>query len=317
MALLAACIAAAQAAEPLKIGYSDWPGWVVFEIAIQKGWFKEAGVDVQFTWFEYGPSMDAFAAGKIDAVGMTNGDALVTGATGKASTTVLITDYSSGNDMIIGKTGINTVKDLKGKKIAVEKNIVDHLLLLKALELNGLKESDVELVNTPNNDCPQVFATGAVDATACFQPASGVALRQVAGSKPIFTSKQVPGLIYDAYYVSKESLAARPADWAKFVSVWPRLVAFVKDPKTQPEALKIMSARDGLTPEQYAPLLDGTFLLDIASQKKAFIEGPGLDSIFGSTVISDNFNTANKIYEAGKPGDLKAYFAPAIVNAMK
>ena len=27
----------------LKIAYSDWPGWVAWEIAIQKGWFKEVG----------------------------------------------------------------------------------------------------------------------------------------------------------------------------------------------------------------------------------------------------------------------------------
>ena len=51
-----------HAAEPLKIAYSDWPGWVAFEVGIQKGWFKEAGVDVQFVWMEYGPSMEAFQA---------------------------------------------------------------------------------------------------------------------------------------------------------------------------------------------------------------------------------------------------------------
>ena len=68
--------------KPLKIGYSDWPGWVAWEIAIQKGWFKEEGVDVEFKWFDYVPSMDAYVAGNVDAVTMTNGDALVTGATG-------------------------------------------------------------------------------------------------------------------------------------------------------------------------------------------------------------------------------------------
>jgi len=30
-------------AEPLKIGYSDWPGWVAREVGIEKGWFKEEG----------------------------------------------------------------------------------------------------------------------------------------------------------------------------------------------------------------------------------------------------------------------------------
>jgi hypothetical protein len=82
---VALALTASLQAEPLKIGYSDWPGWVAWEVAIQKGWFKEAAVDVQFDWFEYVPSMEAFAAGKIDAVCMTNGDALVTGATGAPS----------------------------------------------------------------------------------------------------------------------------------------------------------------------------------------------------------------------------------------
>lgn len=31
-------------ADPLRIG-SDWPGWVAWQVAIEKGWFKEAGVD--------------------------------------------------------------------------------------------------------------------------------------------------------------------------------------------------------------------------------------------------------------------------------
>lgn len=76
LALLGAT--AAHAAEPLKIGYSDWPGWVAWQVAIDKGWFKEAGINVKFEWFDYSASMDAFAAGKLDAVTMTNGDALVT-----------------------------------------------------------------------------------------------------------------------------------------------------------------------------------------------------------------------------------------------
>ena len=47
VALGAAYSAAAPApAAPLRIGYSDWPGWVAWQVAIDKGWFKEAGVDV-------------------------------------------------------------------------------------------------------------------------------------------------------------------------------------------------------------------------------------------------------------------------------
>ena len=93
-------------AESLKIGYSDWPGWVAWEVGIEKDWFEQAGVDVKFEWFDYVASMDAFAAGKLDAVAMTNGDTLVTGATGGKGVMYLINDCSNGNDMVIARLRI-------------------------------------------------------------------------------------------------------------------------------------------------------------------------------------------------------------------
>ena len=60
---LAAGSAHAAPAAPLKVGYSDWPGFVAFQVAIDKGWIKQAGLDVKFEWFDYSASMDAFAAG--------------------------------------------------------------------------------------------------------------------------------------------------------------------------------------------------------------------------------------------------------------
>src|SRR3989338_559404 len=75
-AALATGSSASWAGQPLKIGYSDWPGWVAWQVAIDKGWFKQAGIDARFEWFDYVASMDAYAAGKIDAVMVTNGDAL-------------------------------------------------------------------------------------------------------------------------------------------------------------------------------------------------------------------------------------------------
>jgi NitT/TauT family transport system substrate-binding protein len=303
------------AAEPLKVAYSDWPGWVAWEIAIQKGWFKEAGVDIEFKWLEYAPSMEAFSAGKVDAVCMTNGDAMVTGASGKTSTCILLNDFSNGNDMIVAAAGIKSMKDLKGKKIGVELNLVDHLLLLKALEANGMSEADVTLVNMPTNDTPQALASGGVSAIAAWQPNSGQALKQVAGSTAVFSSKDTPGLIYDGLYVSKETRGARSADWAKVVKVWFRCVEYIQNEKTQPDALKIMSARVGLKPEEYKPLLGGTFLLDLSGNLKALEEGPGLDSVYGSSAMVDKFNVSKGVYKEAQ--DVKAYLDPSLVKALK
>ncbi len=288
----------ASAAEKLTVAYSDWPGWVALEVGIQKGWFAEAGVEVEFVWMEYGPSMEAFQAGKVDAVTVASGDLLVMAAAGKSAKGILLTDYSNGNDMIVALPGIASVKDLKGKKVGLELGLVEHLMLLKALELNGMTEADVELVGVPTNDTPQTLASKGVDAVGAWNPIAGAALKEVPGSTAIFTSKDVPGLIYDFIAVSDESLAARRADWAKVVSVWPKIVAYIADPKTQPDAVKLMAARVGVEPAEYAKFLPGTFLLDGAANKARMMPGTTFDSIHHTLMVADGFNRANKVYEA-------------------
>jgi len=307
-------MSAQSLAEPLKIGYSDWPGWVAWEVAIEKQWFKEAGVDVKFEWFDYVASMDAFAAGKLDAVGMTNGDALVTGATGAKSVMIIMNDYSNGNDMIIGKPGVNSIKDLKGKKIGVEIGFVDHLLLLNALKKNGMTESDVELVNVPTNETPQVLASGDVDAVGAWQPSSGTALNLVPGSKPIYTSADEPGLIYDLLAVSPSSLATHRAEWKKIAKVWYRVVDYLKDPKTHADAVRIMSSRVGLSPQEYESFINGTKILTLDEAKKHYAKGEGFASLYGSTKLSDDFNVANEVYKA--PQEVGAYIDPSITNEL-
>jgi NitT/TauT family transport system substrate-binding protein len=295
--------APAPKAAPLRIAYSDWPGWTAFEVGIQKGWFKEAGVDVEFSWFDYLPSMEAFSAGKVDAVMMTNGDALVTGANGGKSKMILITDYSNGNDKVIARPGIANLRALKGKKVGLELTLVEHLLLLEGLQKVGLKQSDVELVNFRTNETPQALASGQVDAVAAWYPTSSQALTSVTGAKAIWTSADVPGLIYDTVAVSPQSLAQRKADWAKVVRVWYRIVDFVKNPATQAEAVAIMAGKVGVKPEEYASAMPGTYFLSLSEAKQRFVKGPGLESAYGSTKIADDFNVANKVYPQAQPVD--------------
>ncbi|MGC1482109.1 MAG: ABC transporter substrate-binding protein [Chthoniobacterales bacterium] len=315
-AALAVTVAAAFTgqAEPLKIGYSDWPGWVAWEIAIQKDMFEEADVDVEFEWFEYVPSMDAFAAGQLDAVCMTNGDALVTGATGAPSRAIVINDFSNGNDMIVAQPGIESVKDLKGKKIGVEVGFVGHLLVLKALEANGMTESDVELVNVPTNETPKALASGDVDAIAAWQPSSGQALKAVPGSTKIYTSSDVPGLIYDVLAVSPASLSAHPEEWKKVAKVWYQAVDFLMDPETRDEAIAIMASRVNLEPAEYAAFVEGTKILTLEEAKARYAEGDGLDSIYGSNVIVDKFNVDNAVYPEAL--DTAEYIDPSITAGM-
>jgi NitT/TauT family transport system substrate-binding protein len=310
----AAAPAAAAGKTPLRIAYSDWPGWTAYEIGIQKGWFKEAGIDVQFSWFDYLPSMDAFTAGKVDAVAVTNGDALVTGANGAKSKMILINDYSNGNDQIVALPGIKSFTDLKGKKVGLELTLVEHLMFVKALEKFKMKPTDVELVNFPTNETPQALGSKQVSAIAAWYPVSSQARKAVAGSKAIFTSKDVPGLIYDTLAVNPASLTKRKDDWAKFVKVWYRISDFVRNDKTKAEAIAIMAAKVNVTAADYAANVPGTFFLSLPEAKKRFKKGDGLDSIYGSAKTADTFNVANKVYKESQ--NIDDYMFPDFVNAL-
>ncbi len=308
---------AVLSAAPLKLAYSDYPGWTALAIAEQKGWFKEAGVEVDLLWFEYGPSMEAFTAGQVDAVTVTNGDSLVTGAGGAKNIMILLTDYSDGNDMIIARPGIKSLKELKGKKIAVEIGFVDHLLLLNGLKKHGMTEADVELVPTPTNQTPQVLASGQVDAVAAWQPNSGQALKAAPGSTVVYSSADEPGLIYDMVVVTPQSLAQRRADWVKFVKVWDKVVAYLADPKTRADGVRIMAARAGVSPKDYEQFMPGTHFLSLAEGYKYLAsKSKGFDSILGSSVIADDFNVKNSVYK--KAQDVPAYIdASLTADALK
>jgi NitT/TauT family transport system substrate-binding protein len=317
-AAVASAAPAASAAVPmptgatLKIAYSDWPGWVAWEVAIQKGWFKEAGVNVEFKWFDYVPSMDAFTANKVDAVAVTNGDALVTGNGGGKSVCIVANDYSDGNDMIVAKPGIKSMAELKGKKVGVEVGFVDHLLLLNALKANKMTEKDVKIVNVKTDDTPNALKSGTVDAIAAWQPNSGAALKELPGSTAIYTSADVKGLIYDHLCVSPRSLAENRAEWLKVVKVWFRIADFIADPANLDEAAKIMSARVGLTPDVYKGLMKGTHLLNATENLKRYAKADGFESIYGSSKIVDDFNVKNGVYKASLK--VEDYFDSSLVE---
>jgi NitT/TauT family transport system substrate-binding protein len=302
-----------QAKEPLKIGFSDWPGWTPLQIAVDKGWFKEAGVDVDMQWFDYSASLDAFSAGKLDGDFVANGDSLGIGANGAKNVIYLLTDYSSGNDQVVGAPGVKSVKQLKGKKVGVEVGLVDHLLLEYALRHAGMKVTDVTLVNAKTNETPQVLASGSVAAIAAWQPVSGQAMKQDPGARPIFTSAQAPGLIFDGLAVSPQSLKDRRDDWNKVMTVWYRIVAYINNPKTNADALKIMAARDGVDVATYKPYVKGTHILTLAEAKKAFQKSDKLSSIYGSDKNADEFNVRNGVYKQAQ--DVDSYIDPSLTLA--
>ena len=74
---------------------------------------------------------------------------------------------------------------------------------------------------------------------------------------------------------------------------------YINDPKTQDDAVKIMSARVGLTPDAYKPLLKGTHLIGVAEGKKTFEKADGLTSLYGSSRNRRSTSMSkNEVYKA-------------------
>jgi NitT/TauT family transport system substrate-binding protein len=303
---------AAQADTPLRIGFSDWPGWTGWQIAIDKGWFKQAGVDVDMQWFDYSASLDAFSAGKLDGDFVANGDGLAIGGSGAKNILIMLTDYSAGNDMIVAKPGITSIKQLAGQKVGIEVGLVEHLLLEHALQANGMKLSAVTLVNTVTNNTPQVLASGSVAAIGAWQPIDDQAMLQLPGARPIYTSALAPGLIFDGLAVSPESLKEHPEEWKKVIGVWYRVLAYINNPATHADALKIMSARDGVDPKTYQHFFKGTHLLSRAEAEAAFVKSDKITSIYGSDMNADAFNVRNGVYKT--PQNIDEYITTSLMG---
>ena len=119
---------AAPAAAEVKVGVSDWPGWVAWYVAEQKGFFKKHGADVKLVWFaNYTDSVSALSAGQLDANSQTWSDTLGPLAKGIKLKTILVNDNSAGNDALLVSPKIKSFAELKGKQVALEQYSVSQL----------------------------------------------------------------------------------------------------------------------------------------------------------------------------------------------
>jgi len=182
--------------------YVGWEPWGYAEHAgILKKWADKYGIEISLTLVnDYVESINLYTAGKFDACVVTNMDALTIPAVGGVdSEAVIVGDFSNGNDGIIVKKA-DSVKALKGRKINLVELSVSHYLLARALDMNGLSEKDVTLVNTSDADIAAVFTSDANGAAVTWNPPLAQA-RQAPGAKLVFDSSSIPGEIMDLMVV--------------------------------------------------------------------------------------------------------------------
>jgi NitT/TauT family transport system substrate-binding protein len=252
----------------VRVGVSDWTGWVAWYVARDQGYFRKYGANVELVWFaNYTDSIAALSTGQLDANCQTWSDTLGPIAKGVPLEAVLVNDNSAGNDALMVAPRIHAFTDLRGRKIALEQYSVSHFVLYTALERNGLAPHDVDIVNLSAGDAAAAFMSGRVDAAVVWNP--WISQIQKSGTgRPLFTSTQMPGLIPDLLVASSNAIQRKRKDLIGMIRAWFDTEAFIR---SQPDrAVAIMAKVVGMDPGQYRVFLPGTRFFDAAANREAF-----------------------------------------------
>jgi sulfonate transport system substrate-binding protein len=134
---------------------------------------QAAGFKVVWTEFPSGPPLlEALNVGAIDFGNTGEAPPIFAQAAGAPIRYVAYEPPApKGEAILVPKDSkLNSVADLRGKKVALNKGSNVHYLLVKALEKAGVKYSDVTPVFLAPADARAAFERGAVDAWAIWDP---------------------------------------------------------------------------------------------------------------------------------------------------
>ncbi|ENV34811.1 sulfonate ABC transporter substrate-binding protein [Acinetobacter gerneri] len=109
---------------------------------------------------------------------------------------------------------IQSVQDLKGKRVVLNKGSNVHYLLLKVLEANHLKLDDIQVVYLPPADARAAFEKGAVDAWVIWDPFFAAAEQQL-GAKVLATGENL--VSNHQFYLADRKFAQSHPDVLKAV----------------------------------------------------------------------------------------------------
>jgi NitT/TauT family transport system substrate-binding protein len=226
---------------------------------------------------------------------------------------VLVNDNSAGNDAVMAGPKLKSITDLKGKTVALEEFSVSHFVLAMALSKNGMKPADVKIVNLSAGDAAAAFLSGRVDATTVWNP--WVNKIELSGKgKPLFTSKDIPGLIPDLLVAQEKSLAANRKDFVGMVKAWYDVEKFIREKPD--EAVAIMSKVVGLAPEEYKVFLPGTRFFGEKENLEALGPASQARSLLNVAPTIVKFLDENKLIE-GTPDFARAIDASLVKEAAK
>lgn len=256
--------------KPIKIGVDVFPGWGHVFIAEEKGFFKANGVDVEIVLNEeYLTVQRQFADGELDGAFMVYSDAIYASGQGIDVQVVYISDISVSGDVIVARSELTSLEDLRGKTIGVEGiNSFSHMFVLTVLEKNGLKETDFFIKNIGAQEIADALQRGDIDAGHTYGPGKSKAKEK--GYVPLASAGDVRGMITDILAFHKKTIKMRPKEIQAIIKALFEAKRFQETNRV--EALGIIAKAINDTPESVGIGIDGVDYLDMKENAYAMTE---------------------------------------------
>jgi NitT/TauT family transport system substrate-binding protein len=291
-ALVAACLLTplyADAGAPVKLGVVTWIGYGPIYCAAANGYYKKYGLEVQLINFSDNSLMaGALQSGEIEATTLTYDQVIAANARGWSLKVVMPVDYSVGGDAILASTQIQSIKDLKGRKVAFMSASPSDFLLGYALAKGGLSEKDVQPVNTTPEGVVGIMAGGSADVGVSYEPNVSVIVKSGGGKRfhVLLSSREARGMITDVLVLKAATIAKNPKLVEGLIRGTMDGLAFMKAEPAK--ATAIIAKTLDITPAEVAEQLPNIENPSLPNLGDVFKKAEALPSFYASgKIIAD------------------------------
>lgn len=271
--LAASLVFAAPAAEAgkLRLGMTTWVGYGPLFLARDLGYFKEAGVDVELKTIEDAAIyMAAVASGDLDGMASTVDEVMKWRSPEFCFKSVLALDDSHGGDGVLAAKDAKSLKDLKGKPVALNEGSVSEFWFNILLDKAGMTENDVQITNMTSDDAAAAFIAGRVPAAVTWEPHL-TEVRKSGKGQVLIDSTSTPGAIVDTVGLKCSVIEKQKDDVAGLVKAYYKAIDYMK---ANPEkAYEIMAKGVGgylADPKDFAEAAKGVNFYDQARNVEFF-----------------------------------------------
>ncbi len=214
--------------EKVKIAVNVWPGTSPLYLAQDLDFFGQQDLTVELVNVEkHEERYLKWMNNEIDLLDTTLDTAVLLKQQVPNLQIAFMKDVSHGGDALITGQSINSVQELKGKTIAVEKGWVSHFFLLYLLQLHGLSSKDVIIKNMRGSDIGSAVIAGQVDAGVIWEPWLSKIL-ELSNAKVLADTTTMP-ILYDCIVFKEHYANAHPEIAGKIKAAWLQSLDYLRD----------------------------------------------------------------------------------------